>query len=286
MTIYVELFILDNLLINYYILYLSGRFLRIPMRVPLGLLAALTGAMYGLMQFAGMVILNTLPLKIALSLLMVLTAYYPFRTKLWKLAGMFYAVSFLFGGAAMTVYFLTGQGGLIGGAFALPVPLRYAMAMLMIGTLLERYLKKVIRAARYNTFGVKVTVTLDDVSQTMTCFVDSGNRAMAYALPVIFIWRERGEKFAEILGMSHRSGDVPHKDKRVRIVPLFSAGGNGQLVEGFMPDRVTVESGGKVRTVKAIIAFLDHDFDGMETLIHPELLPEDIVLPVAASEHR
>ena len=112
MTIYIDVLFLENFILNYIILYVTGliskhkiKFLKIG-------LGALLGAIYVVMSYIikEAIYFNFL-LKIILSIVMIYLSFTPKTFKeLLKLVIFFYLTSFVFGGAALGVIYMINSG--------------------------------------------------------------------------------------------------------------------------------------------------------------------------------
>ena len=181
MAIYIdELFVL-NLILDYLLLHgaamLSGTPFR---RVRLGCGAAL-GAVYAcLLFFPAFRLLDSLWGKAAVSLLMSLAAYgwQDLRSFLRRTL-VFYTVSFVFAGAMMALFHISGAGrsGLPGGildtGLNLPVLLAVAFGTWLVLTLFLRDTPKLSQQAPPRT---PLRITLFGQTAELEALVDTGNR--------------------------------------------------------------------------------------------------------------
>ena len=108
MTIYLDVVLIENLIMNYIILYATGIILKNkikPLRVTL---ASLLGAIYSIVAYTDILkIYSSIILKITLSIIIVYIAYNPQNVKqLWKQILIFYMTSFVFGGAAFALIYI------------------------------------------------------------------------------------------------------------------------------------------------------------------------------------
>jgi len=112
MTIYVDIIFLENLFMNYIILFATGTILRQPVKIIRYSISSALGSIYSLISYISMMeIYSNLMLKIILSLAMVYIAFNPRRVKdLGKSMMIFYLTSFTFGGVAFALlYFIKPQ---------------------------------------------------------------------------------------------------------------------------------------------------------------------------------
>lgn len=108
MTIYIDVVILENLIMNYIILYATGLVLKIRMKNIRLLCASLLGAIYSVISYMSILqVYSSFILKIVLSVVIVYISFYPQSIKkMWKYMLIFYLVSFVFGGAALALIYI------------------------------------------------------------------------------------------------------------------------------------------------------------------------------------
>lgn len=108
MTIYIDVVLIENLLMNYIILYATGIILKIKMKYLRLFLSSLIGAIYTIISYISKVqIYSNFILKFLLSIVIIYVAFNPQKVKtLWKDILIFYLTSFVFGGAAFALIYI------------------------------------------------------------------------------------------------------------------------------------------------------------------------------------
>lgn len=108
MTIYVDVVLIENLIMNYIILLASGLILKVKIKHIRLILGSLLGAIYSIVAYTGFLeIYSSFILKIILSIIIVYIAYNPQSVKtLSKELLFFYLTSFVFGGAAFALIYI------------------------------------------------------------------------------------------------------------------------------------------------------------------------------------
>lgn len=112
MTIYIDIIFLENLFMNYIIIYATGIIVKAPIKIIRTFLASGIGGIYAILSYMSMLeICSNLFLKIALSVVMVYIAFNPKNKKIFfKQLMIFYLTSFTFGGVAFALlYFVSPQ---------------------------------------------------------------------------------------------------------------------------------------------------------------------------------
>lgn len=112
MTIYIDIIFLENLFMNYIILFATGTILKAPIKIMRTLISSIIGSIYAIVSYMSTLEIysNTL-LKIILSISMVYIAFGSKNIKqFFKQLIIFYLTSFTFGGVAFALlYFISPQ---------------------------------------------------------------------------------------------------------------------------------------------------------------------------------
>lgn len=131
MTIYLDVVLLENLCMNYIILFATGYILKIKVKHIRLIIAALLGGVYSILAYTQILMAySNIVMKIILSIAMVYISYKPSNVKLLvKQIMIFYLISFVFGGTAFALlYFIRPQDILIkDGVFIGTYPLKIAL---------------------------------------------------------------------------------------------------------------------------------------------------------------
>lgn len=109
MTIYLDVIFLENLFMNFIILYACEIILKCKIRIIRTLLSSIIGSIYAVMYYTSYLkIYSNIFLKLILSFVMVYIAFMPKNTKsFFKGLIVFYLTSFTFGGVAFAfLYFV------------------------------------------------------------------------------------------------------------------------------------------------------------------------------------
>ena len=112
MTIYIDIIFLENLFMNYIILFATGIIVKAPLKISRTLLSSVIGSVYAVISYMSILEINSnFLLKIILSIAMVYVAFNGKTVKIFlKQLMIFYLTSFTFGGVAFALlYFVTPQ---------------------------------------------------------------------------------------------------------------------------------------------------------------------------------
>ena len=108
MTIYIDIVLIENLIMNYIILFTTAVVLKIKVNHIRLILASLLGAGYSIIAYMGIIkVYSSIIFKIILSVLIIYIAFNPQNIKkMCKDLLLFYLVSFVFGGAAFALIYI------------------------------------------------------------------------------------------------------------------------------------------------------------------------------------
>lgn len=108
MTIYIDVVLIENLIMNSIILLATGLILKEKIKIIRLLLSSLLGAIYSVISYMSILeIYSSMILKIILSIVMIYIAFTPQNMKkMWKDILIFYLTSFVFGGVAFALIYI------------------------------------------------------------------------------------------------------------------------------------------------------------------------------------
>lgn len=140
MTIYVDVVLIENLIMNYIILFATDIILKNKSKFWRLLLASLIGAIYTVISYiSNFKIYSSMILKMILSIIIVYVAFNPKNMKkMWKTLLIFYLTSLVFGGAAFALIYIVKpqetflKNGLFLGTYSLKTILLSAIVAFLI----------------------------------------------------------------------------------------------------------------------------------------------------------
>lgn len=131
MTIYIDIVLIENLLMNSIILYATSIVLKVKIKAIRLILASLIGAIYSIIAYVSTLeIYTNILLKFILSIIIIYVAYNPQTAKkMWKELMTFYMISFVFGGAAFALIYIVKPQDILmkNGLFLGTYPLKTVM---------------------------------------------------------------------------------------------------------------------------------------------------------------
>lgn len=278
MTVYLDVLIIVNIYITYFILKAAARLLHIKYRFFRLAAGAVFGGFSSLAAVLSLDFLGALLLKSALMLITALIAFgFGGGSRFLTATALCTGISILICGAALLIRELFG-GGIIGAAGGYPyldisaLTLVGATAAVYGGvSLFRRFLDKPTADSR-----VELIIEYGGNRVEIEAFPDSGNGLCDFlsGTPVIIckaapLEKLLPENIKQILGGEYDLNAV----KGIRLIPCNTVKGSGYIA-AFRPDRITAELGGCKKRINALIG-VDKDLfegEGFDAILNPKIL--------------
>lgn len=180
MTIYIDIILMENLIMNFIILYATGLVLKRKIKNIRLILASLLGAVYSLLAYISTFeIYTNMILKIILSILIVYIAFNAQNVKqIGKDLLLFYLISFVFGGAAFAlIYIIKPQDILMkNGLFLGTYPLKTVLLGAIIAFAIVVTAFKIVKSKfSAKDMYCKIKIKLNEKQIETIAMIDSGN---------------------------------------------------------------------------------------------------------------
>lgn len=272
MTIYLDVVLIENLIMNYIILYATGIILKINIKHIRLIIASLLGAIYSIIAYMSVLeIYSSIILKIILSVVIVYISYNPQNVKqLWKHILIFYMTSFVFGGAAFALIYVVKpqeifmKNGLFLGTYPLKTILLGAIiAFFVIITSFKIVKSKISKKDMFCM--VKVKINNKEIETKV--MIDTGNllKEPISNTPVIVlehtllydcIPKEILNNLENILGGEFSS--VPEEIKnqyisKLKVIPFSSLGKQNGMLMGIKPEYIIVKNEDNEKKISNVI---------------------------------
>ena len=280
MTVYIDIILLENLCMNYIILFATAYIMKIKIRHIRIIASSSIGAVYSIMLYMQILpIYSSIFMKIILSVAMVYISYAPKTVKIAiKQLIIFYLISFAFGGCAFALlYFVKPQDIFIkNGVYIGTYPLKIALLGGIVGFVITYIAFKIIKnKATKEEMIYKLKIKINDKTVEVNALLDTGNKLKdpITLVPVIVIEKQKLYNFLpeEILENIDKiiGGD---SDKLIeenikymskfRVIPYNSIGKQNGLMLGFKADEVKIIIDEEERTIKnTIIGIFNQSFN-------------------------
>ena len=261
MTIYIDVVLIENLLMNYIILFATGVILKIKIKHIRLILASLVGAIYTIIAYiSALRIYSNIFLKFILSLIIIYIAFNPKSVKkLFKFTLIFYLTSFVFGGAAFALIYIVKpqdilrNNGLVLNTNSLKtifISAIIAFAIIIIGF---KVVKNKISA---KDMYCNINIILNQKEIETKAMIDTGNflKEPITNTPVIVVEhtllydcmpKEILNHLETILGGDF--SEIPDKVReeyisRLKVIPFSSLGKQNGMLLGIKADKVIIKS--------------------------------------------
>ena len=272
MTVYIDIILLENLCMNYIILFATAYIMKIKISHIRIIASSSIGAVYSIMLYMQILpIYSSIFMKIILSVVMVYISYAPKSVKIAiKQLIIFYLISFAFGGCAFALlYFVKPQDIFIkNGVYIGTYPLKIALLGGIVGFIITYIAFKIIKnKATKEEMIYKLKIKINDKTVEVNALLDTGNKLKdpITLVPVIVIEKQKLYNFLpeEILENIDKiiGGD---SDKLIeenikymskfRVIPYNSIGKQNGLMLGFKADEVKIIIDEEERTIKNTIS--------------------------------
>lgn len=294
--IYGDLVLIENIIMNYIIFLCTAKFSKNGYKKLRLLLASFIGALYSFFYFLqGYEFLYTWLLKIIFSLFIIIIAFTPYRlTELVKITGIFYTVSFAFGGATFGLYYLVNgmQCSYKDMLYLKGFPSKLFLLSIIIAYITIKHVWNYIiyRTKRERVIS-RINISLNNKSILIPALVDTGNSLYdpISKLPVVIveyssvkniipndmqkIFDDNKENNMSLIASL---ASKPEWLTKFRIIPFKSLGKENALMIGFKPDTFDIElNNQKQNTNDLIIGIYNKKFSSSGeygALIHPDIL--------------
>lgn len=243
MNIYLDIVFIENLLMNYIILFGTGFIQKIKMKNLKLVISSLLGATYSIIAYLNLIpIYSSIFMKILLSLIMIYIAFNPQNIKkLLKTLLLFYLISFVTGGCALALLYLISPQSISfsNGALVGTYPMKVTLVAGAIGFLIIQY------SFRINKMKLKKQDLICNIKIKVCgkllktkAFLDSGNNLKdpITNTPVVII--EKGE-LQNIINIEQLEGG--ESDLKIRFIPFKAIGKKNGLLMGIKADYIEIK---------------------------------------------
>ena len=262
MTVYLDIIFVENILMNYIILFATLIILKVKNRgQQIRLFASsVIGSSYAIIVYLNIIpIYSNIITKIILSIVMIYVAFNPQNVKqLLKQLLIFYLTSFVFGGCAFAlIYFIKPERvKMNNGVFVGTYPIKVTLIAGIIAFIITQIAFKInkIRLDSKNTF-INIKIYYEEKILEVKALLDSGNmlKDPISGMPVIIIEKEILHKIIpeEILNyIENIVGGEEQREKtevkkylsKIRMVPFMSIGKENGMLLGIRIDKVKIET--------------------------------------------
>ena len=279
MTIYIDVVLFENLIMNYIILLATGIILKIKIKHLRLIIASLIGAIYSIFGYISNIkAYSNMILKIILSIIIIYVAYNPQDVKkMWKELLVFYLTSFAFGGAAFALIYIVKPQDILmkNGLFLGTYPLKTVILAAIVAFILIIGVFKIVKSkiSKKDMFkDIKINIEGKEVQ--VKAMVDTGNmlKEPISGKPVIVVEhtllydilpKEILNNLEKILGGDIESLPDEIKNKyisKLKFIPFSSLGKQNGMLIGITPTYVEVMQEENTKKEDVIIGIYNKSF--------------------------
>lgn len=272
MTIYIDVVLIENLIMNYIILFATGIILKIKIKNLRLIIASLIGAIYTLISYiSNLQIYSNMIFKIILSIVIVYIAFYPQNVKyMCKYVLIFYLTSFAFGGAAFALIYIVKpqetliKNGMFLGTFSIKTILLSALiAFFVIVTAFSIVKNKISKKDMFCNIKIEINEKIIETK----AMLDTGNllKEPITNTPVVVVEhtllydcipKEILNNIDNILGGDFEK--IPEEIKmryipKLKVIPFSSLGKQNGMLLGIKPKYIEILEEEKVNKKENVI---------------------------------
>lgn len=255
MTIYVDIVLLENICMNFIILFATAYIMKLQIKFLRIFLSSFIGAIYAILVYANILeIYTNIFMKVILSICMVYIAFKPKNIKgIIKELILFYLVSFALGGCAFALlYIIRPQEIFIkNGVYIGTYPIKIALLGGIVGFCITYIAFKTVKnRINKNEIIYSVEIKIENKSIITKALLDTGNmlKDPLTKSPVILIEKKillnlLPENLIKFMEENH-GGDmdkiIENYKRRIRIIPFTSVGKQNGMMYGIKADEIKI----------------------------------------------
>lgn len=261
MTVYLDIVLIENILMNYIILFATGFIQKVDMKQIRLIISSLFGGIYAIVSYLNIVpIYSNFFMKILLSIIMVYIAFnMQTLKKMLKTILLFYLTSFVMGGCALALLYVINpqninfENGVLVGTYPLKVTI---IAGVMGFTVIQIAFALNKKQVKKKDMLCDLEISINNQTKKLKAYVDSGNmlKEPITNIPVIIVEKEKIKNLVNIDLEKILGGDNQNIENiNFRIIPFNSIGKQNGMLIGIKPDFVKVTFDDNERYVKNVI---------------------------------
>lgn len=260
MYIYAEYLIMENVIINYIILYVTKKITRTETSKLRLLIAALIGSVYTLvMFFPSLNFMTKFTVKVAISVLIIIFAFNPEKfSNFIRLLSTFYVTAFVFAGATFALFYVMNTNfSVYNGVFYIKdFPIRFLILGITLSFILIKYVFNYLQIKLGKTDVLtNVIINLNNKQANIVALVDTGNslKEPISQRPVIivefFAIKDLLPEKVQNLFLENEDLDLDEitdimiesvDEIKLRVIPFKAIGTENGILLGFKPDEILI----------------------------------------------
>ena len=258
MTVYLDVILIENVLMNYIILFGVGQILKIKMKNVRLIISSTLGAIYAVISYIGIIpIYSNIFMKILLSLMIVYIAFIPNTVKtMLKTLLLFYLISFVTGGCAFALLYIVSPNNVAfrNGVLVGTYPMKITLIAGAVGFLIIQYSfainKKMLK---HKDLLCDLKIKICGKTIQTKAFLDSGNslKEPITGKPVIIIEKRELSKIIDLNKIENFEGG--DENLHISIIPFKSIGNQNGIMLGIKSEYVKIKFEDEILQRKNVI---------------------------------
>ncbi len=272
MVIYIDMLFLENFILDFIILYVTGLISKNKIKFLKLLLGSALGAIYVVMYyFIKINVYSNIIIKLLLSIIMIYISFAPTNFKeMLKLTVFFYLTSFVFGGAALSVIYMlnsrrvTIQNGVLIGNYTIRTIFIGVIVAFIVTVIAFKFVKAKFSK---NDLFCDIIIKFNDQQVKIKAMLDTGNflKDPITNIPVVvvehkvlydMIPKEILDNIDDILG-----GDLEKIPENItneymsklKVIPFSSLGKQNGMLLGLKADGLIIDNEEEVKNIEKVI---------------------------------
>lgn len=250
MTIYLDIVFLENILMNYIILYATGFIQKKEMKSMRLIMSSTLGAAYAIITYLNLIpIYTSLFMKVLLSIIMCYIAFQNQTAKsLVKNLLLFYLSSFVIGGCSLAMLYMISPQNIIikDGVFVGTYPMKITLIAGIIGfTIIQISFSINKRQIKQKDLICDLEIGINKKSVTVKAYMDSGNvlKDPLTRAPVVIVEKNKIGKIVDLdkLNIYEDKNQYEGGDElKIRLIPFKSIGSQNGMLIGLKPEYIKI----------------------------------------------
>ncbi len=254
MVIYLDTLLLENFIVNYFLLYLTSQTVRIKPRISNLILSGILGALYVITKiYPSLVIFTSIIFKIVVACIMIFVVFNK-KNILFYIKALFIYMLYSMVLAGVCFFIQLNQENYMGD-FSISYNFAYKklmIALIIIYLVIDRLVIYIKDRKDLDSFIFAVDIVDSNFQKKVLAFLDTGNelREPVTNLPVMILEKKYYSDFK-----------IDEKD--IFYIPYEVINGSGGKLKGFKPQYIKVHQGKEVKQREVIIAFCENKLSNL-----------------------
>lgn len=269
MTLYIDIILIENMIMNYIILFATGLITKVKISYIRLIIASLIGSVYAIMSYVSeMELYQNHLLRVLLSMVMVYIGFYPKDLKrLIQEIIIFYLASFCFGGAAYFLLYyinpsqITQMDGILTGSYPIKIAILGGILGFFVITIAFKLIKNKFDR---NSIIYNIEIFYQGNSCKVKTILDTGNQLIEpiTALPVVvveeeqihgLIPKETLDRMLNLFELGVMTGIDDDLKRRCRLIPFSSIGKENGMMVGIKPDYIKLYEDDNTQIIRKVM---------------------------------